>query len=204
MRFTKEFQIRNKARTLQPILMEMLIKENAMALLKNKKIMWTKLSKPEESFDKSYTYWSTIILIDQETSNKMKKAGMSGAGKTTVVDGQEVPSIKMNRKTHWKKSGDAKSPVRVVDMYGQDIDPRVIGNGSIANVQYTATPYDFNGRKGRSVELVAIQIVDLIEYKGGNSSSSANEFDFLAREEVVLDTDVPSDDLDLGSDDIFE
>ena len=169
-----------------------------MSVLKNKKLMWTKLAKPEDSFDKSHTYWSTVVLVDQATSDKMKKAGMSGAGKTTVVEGTEVPSIKMTRKTHWKKSGDEKSPVRVVDMYGQDIDPRIIGNGTVANVQYTATPYDFNGRKGRSVELVAIQVVELVEYKG-SASSATNEFDFLAREETVLE----DGGLDLD-DDIFE
>ena len=105
---------------------------------------------------------------------------------------------------HWKKSGEDKTPVRVVDMFGQDIDARTIGNGSVVNVQYTVRDWEFQGRKGRTPELVAVQVVELIEYTGGTKASTTNEFDFLAREEVVLDTDVPSDDLDLGSDDIFE
>ena len=160
--------------------------------------MWSKLGKPEQSFDKTYTQWSVVVLVDDATSEKMVKAGMTGAGKTTTVDGTDVPSIRMNRKTHWKKSGDEKTPVKVVDMYGQDLDPRTIGNGSVANIQYTATPYDFNGKKGRSVELVAVQIIELVEYKASASATAGNEFDFLARAETSLEDEVNLDD------DIFE
>ena len=173
-----------------------------MALLKEKKIMWAKLGKPEESFDKTYTQWSVVVLIDEVMSSKMKKAGLTGAGKTTIVGEKEVPSIRMSRKTHWKKSGDEKTPVKVVDMYGQDIDPRTVGNGTVANIQYTATPYEFNGKIGKSVELIAIQVIDLVEYKSTGVDSAGDEFSFLARETASLED--AGDDLDLGSDDIFE
>ena len=175
-----------------------------MALLKNKKAMWVKLGQPEKKYGVDDTQWSIILVVDGDFSSKWVKNNLAMKEKFLTIDDKETPVIKLKRDTHWKKSGEDKTPVRVVDMFGQDIDARTIGNGSVVNVQYTVRDWEFQGRKGRSPELVAVQVVELVEYTGSSKAGNTNEFDFLAREEVVLDTEVPSDDLDLGSDDIFE
>ena len=169
-----------------------------MALLKNKKAMWVKLGQPEKKYGVDDTQWSIILVVSEGESKKWVKAKMAMKEKFMEIDGNETPVIKLKKDTHWKKSGEDKTPVRVVDMYGQDLDPRVIGNGSTVNVQYSVRDWDFQGRTGRTAELVAVQVSELIEYKGGKGSSTANEFDFLAREASELE-----DDLDLDED-LFE
>ena len=169
-----------------------------MALLKNKKAMWVKLGQPEKKYGVDDTQWSIILVVSEAESKKWVKANMAMKEKFMEIDGTETPVIKLKKDTHWKKSGEDKTPVRVVDMYGQDLDPRIIGNGSVVNVQYTVRDWEFQGRKGRSAELVAVQVIELIEYTGGKASSTTNEFEFLAREATELE-----DDLDLD-DDMFE
>ena len=166
-----------------------------MAVLKGKKAFWLKLSTPEKKYMSEETQWSIVLhLSDKESRTMLKKKLIT---KERFND-DDVPFVKVTRSTHWKKSGDEKTPVKVVDMYGQDLDPRSVGNGSTVNVQYSVRDWDFNGQKGKSMELVAVQVVELIEYTGGTSSSGGSEFDFLSRDEVTLD-----DDLDLD-DDVFE
>ena len=174
-----------------------------MALLKAKKVMWVKLGQPEESWDKSFTQWSLIALVDKEFQKKWIKKGLPGGTAKNLpreieLDGVTSAAIKLNRKTHYKKSGDEMKPVKVVDMFGQDVDPRIIGNGTTMNIQYKSNEYDFNGKQGFSAELIAVQVIDLVEYKGGDSGTAGDEFEFMAKEEVPF-----KDDLDLD-DDVFE
>jgi hypothetical protein len=69
----------------------------------------------------------------------------------------------------------------------------MIGNGSIGNVKVYQYAYYVAGRKGTGCSLTAIQITDLIEYKGGSSD------DFVAIEsEAPSASPVASDSVTSG------
>ena len=170
-----------------------------MALLKAKKAFWVKLGQPEKKYGVDDTQWSIILEVTDKESMKWVKAGLAMKPKTLTFNETEMDVIKLKRDTHWKKSGEEKTPVKVVDMFGQDIDPRIVGNGSVVNVQYSVRDWEFQGRKGKSPELIAVQIVELVEYKGGSNSSAGDEFEFMARDESPF----KDEDLDLD-DDVFE
>ncbi len=163
--------------------------------------MWSKLATPENKFGSEETQWAIDLILSDDESRKWVRAGLATKERFMDVDGVEVPVIKLKKDTHWKKSGEAKTPVKVVDAYGQEVDARLIGNGSIVNVQYSVREWEFQGRKGKTPELVAVQVIELVEFTG--KSSAGDEFEFLARQEVSLEQTDDSADLNLD-DDVFE
>ena len=170
-----------------------------MALLKGKKAMWAKLSTPEKKYGSDDTQWSIDLIVSDADSRKWVKSKLAMKERFLDIDGEEVCVIKLKKDTHWKKSGEAKTPIKVVDAYGQDVDPRTIGNGSVVNAQYTVRDWEFQGKKGKTAELVAIQVVELVEYTGGDQSVAGDEFEFAKMEEQPL----VDDELDL-EEDVFE
>ena len=169
-----------------------------MALLKGKKLMWAKLSgMGEKKYGSELTQWSLNAVVSDQESRKWVKAGYAQKERFQEIDGEEATCIFLKRDTHYK-SGDEKTAPRVVDMYGMDVDPSTIGNGTVANIQYNVREWEFEGRKGKSPELLAVQIVELVEYKSGGGGMS-NEFEFMTKEgDTSFD-----DDVDFG-DDEFE
>ena len=172
-----------------------------MALLKNKKAMWSKLGTPEKKYGTDETQWAIDLILSDDESRKWVRSGLAMKERFMDVHGVEVPVRKLKKDTHWKKSGEAKTSVKVVDAYGQDVDPRLIGNGSIVNAQYNVRDWEFQGRSGKTAELVAVKVIELVQFSG--KSSAGDEFEFLAREEVSLES-APKGDLDLSDDDVFE
>jgi hypothetical protein len=172
-----------------------------MALLKNVKLHWARLDTPEKKYMSEETQWSVNAQVDDSTSRKFVKSKLITKERWMVVDGNEVPVISFRRDTHYRKTGDDRTPVRVVDVYGQEVKASKIGNGTVANIQYSIRDWEYQGRKGKSMELLAVQVIDLIEYAGG--SVAGDEFEFTARKEVSLEPKVTVADIDL-SDDEFE
>lgn len=156
-----------------------------MALLKNVKLHWARLATPEKKYMSEETQWSVNAQVDDETSRKFVKGKLITKERWMEVNGEEVPIISFRRDTHFRKTGDDRTPVRVVDLYGQELDASKIGNGTVANIQYSIRDWEFQGRKGKSMELLAVQVVELVEYAGG--SKAGDEFDFAERKEVPLE-----------------
>jgi hypothetical protein len=172
-----------------------------MALLKNVKLHWARLGTPEKKYMSEETQWSVNAQVDDATSRKFVKGKLITKERWMEVDGEEVPVISFRRDTHYRKTGDDRTPVRVVDVYGQEVNASTIGNGTVANIQYSIRDWEYQGRKGKAMELLAVQIIDLVEYSGG--SKAGDEFEFAARKEVSLEPIVSTADVDL-SDDEFE
>ena len=70
-----------------------------------------------------------------------------------------------------RKDGSRRQAPSVKDSQNNPWDNKLIGNGSTVNVK--ALPFDWNyaGKTGRSADLTAVQVVDLIEY--------GNDFDVV-------------------------
>jgi hypothetical protein len=161
-----------------------------MALLNNVTLHWARLAQPEKKYMSEETQWSVNAQIEDKVSRKFVKDKLTTKERWMQVEGEDVPYIKFTRSTHYKKSGDERAPVRVVDKYGKTVDSAMIGNGTAANVQYSVRDWEFQGRKGKSVELLAVQITNLIEKE---DRSAGSEFDFVDEKEVSLE-DVNLDD----------
>jgi hypothetical protein len=65
------------------------------------------------------------------------------------------------------KAGDVNKAPEVLDAAKSKtaIDPRTIGHGSKGHVKVFSYEYDFNGKQGTGVQLLAIQITDLVKYE---------------------------------------
>ena len=164
-----------------------------MATFKNKTIQWVKLDpqNPETTYESTDMFqWSLDVLVTGEEAQAWVDEGFTQKPKP-VKDQNDLFTIKLKRPTIWKKSGNAKDPVKVLDEYGDAIDPAKIGNGTVANIQFSPYEWEFKGRKGKSTELQAVQIITLEVYEGGNSAG--DEFSFKAKKKVNLD------DIDLTS-----
>ena len=132
--------------------------------------------------------WSVDCLLSPEQAKTWKDSGVKPAVKDK--DGQTF--VKLKKDCVWRNSGDPKKPPMVVDKFGDSMDPLIIGNDSVCNVQYSIRDWEFQGQKGKSAELIAVQVLELNEYTG--SSGDSVEFSFSAKEEKSLDAITEGDD----------
>lgn len=141
-------------------------------LLNNVQLDWAKLdpSNPDMGFDKKTPQYSiavtTTVKADYEA---YKKAGINF--KPKEEDGKVVYTANLKKKIYKDDSGKNTTPApAVVDGQLQPLDGKLVGNGSIGNVQVRFKPYEYMGKTGTSVQLMAIQVTKLVEYVGSNES----------------------------------
>ena len=100
---------------------------------------------------------------DDDVKTQLEDAGVKMKAHT---DGYWYAGIKRNVMN--RKGEPNKAPV-IVDANKQPIDPDIaIGNGSIGNLKLFSYDWSVGGRSGKSAMLSAVQITNLIEYKGGD------------------------------------
>ena len=135
-------------------------------ILKDVKVEWAKLedSNPDKGYQNAGPdAWMIDVILSPKATLEWNTFGITSPAIKVNKNGDSVVRIK--RKVFWK-SGDRKAPVVVVD--GQNmpfgIEDRGIGNGSLCNVQLTSFAWEGGGRSGVSAELVAVQVVSLIEF----------------------------------------
>lgn len=127
---------------------------------------WAKiLGKPAKGYTPGETEWSIDIYIDDKTIAKLEK---DGAGQYVKEDKNGVKFIKFVRKGVTRDGQDAK-PFRVVDNKGQPWDQtKLIGNGSVVNVQYLYNELDAGKKTHRfKPSALAFQVWDHKAYEGG-------------------------------------
>ena len=152
-------------------------------LLNNVSISWVKFDpmNADQGFDKkSPQYSCTVKISDKVQAEEWKKAGINV--KPVEENGTVVYSATLKKKIYLDADGkNSTKPPAVVDKQLQPLLPSIIGNGSIGNAQVRLKPYEYMGKTGISVQLLALQVTELKEYAGGES---------LAFEAVDSDTDV--------------
>ena len=141
-------------------------------LLNNVDLSWVKFdpANPDLGFDKKTPQYSMTV----KTSNKVdaeawKKAGINV--KPVEENGGVSYTATIKKKIYLDADGkNSTKPPAVVDKQLQPItNTNSIGNGSKGNVQVRLKPYEYNGKKGISVQLLAVQVTELKEYQGGES-----------------------------------
>lgn len=137
-----------------------------MAVIKNVKISWVKCDEnnPDMGFDGDSPAWKVNIENPSDALVQMwKDKGLGGLKKTKDTG---APYLVVQRKATKYKNGDSKEAPSVVDGHLKPLDPNIVGNGSIANIQYSTYPWTFKNKEGVAADLMGIQVLNLIMREG--------------------------------------
>ena len=120
---------------------------------------WASIKTPNTTFEPVYT---VNLVVDDEVANDFASRGHK------VKQMDEGPALIIKRKVDGP-NGMVRSSPRLLDQNKQEVN-LAVGNGSKIRVQYNE--YSGEGKFGpyTGLDLQAVQIVDLIEYKSEDGS----------------------------------
>jgi hypothetical protein len=165
----------------------------------NVKVMWTKLQadKPEAPYQgEGVSNWTVQAVLDDAQAEKYKETGLFPKFKRNqehdLVLEDGLRQVKLKKSATFGVGGKPKRPVVVVDEYGNKVTD-LIGNGSVCNIQCSAHVWTRDGKTNTSLELQAVQVMELVEYVEGEGGDDFEPtFDFKKQKKVDLkDVKVP-------------
>lgn len=156
-----------------------------MAIVQGK-AMWASVQTPNTKFEPVYCI---DLVISKKDADTIKKQGLKVK---TNDDGEYY--VKFKRKL-FKKGGDQNKKPKVVDANRQPF-AGLIGNGSIVNVQYSVYEWDNSFGSGISADLSGVQVIELVEFTGGDGEEFPVVDGFIAQPTKAT----PSDDLPFSDD----
>jgi hypothetical protein len=160
-------------------------------VIRNAELFWAKLDQPVNPFNAPQPHWELQIRTRDKAEAKVWKE--TNKMNATLKEDSEGTYYQVNLKRKaFTRDGDPRDPVKVVDAQLMPIDGGILGNGSVGNVQIETYPYKMNGKEGIGFSIKAVQVLKLVEYKGGNSLA----FDIEGETEIVVPTDTSNDDTD--------
>ncbi|MEO1944655.1 MAG: hypothetical protein ABGY11_10175 [Candidatus Thioglobus sp.] len=166
----------------------------------NVKVVWTKLQEnnPEPPYQgEGVNNWTIQAVLSDEQADAYKKTGLFPKIKRDIehelVLHDGLRQVKLKKSTTFGEGGQPKKPVIVVDTYGNPFTD-LIGNESICNIQCSGHNWSRDGKENTSLELQAVQILELVEYREdqGTGEEFVPTFDFQKQEKVAL-ADVAGD-----------
>ena len=135
----------------------------------NGKAYWASVVTPNTTFDEDGVY-SIDLAVDEENKKSAVAEGLSIKNK-----GDERGDFDTIKRKAKRKDGSANRAPDIMDNMKRPLQNTLIGNGSTVNVLFKT--YEWNhkptNRSGKSADLQAVQVVNLIPYEGSNSGSSA-------------------------------
>ena len=137
------------------------------------KAYWASITRPNTTFDPVY---QVDLAIDDATADDFKSRGV------TVKTDDRGNIIKFKRKVS-RQDGSQNPTPRLVDSAKNPVDV-LVGNGSTVKVLYKEFEWQFAGKSGKSLDLQAVQVLDLVPYgedfdvAEGFSSAKENGEDF--------------------------
>ena len=117
------------------------------------KAYWASITRPNTTFDPVY---QIDVAVDDITAKDFASRGV------TVKEDERGKVLKFKRKVE-RQDGTANPMPRLVDAKKNPIDV-LVGNGSMGKVLYKEIEWTFAGKSGRSLDLQAVQVLDLIPY----------------------------------------
>ena len=131
---------------------------------------WASVTTPNTRFEPTYTI---DLVVDEDTAEQLRTSGI------TIKDKEEGPTVTMKRNVNGPNGMVRRAP-RLIDRNKEELDC-LVGNGSKVRVQAKEWEINRNGQAFKGLELQAVQVLDLIEYKSGDG----DEFDAFPDEAEV-------------------
>ena len=167
--------------------------EIAKYAFENVKVNWAKLQgdNPEPPYQGEGNHnWTVQIVLSDDAADDYKDTKLFPRFKRNkdheLVLEEGLRQVKLKKSTTFGVGGKPKKPVVVVDTFGNKFTD-LIGNGSVCNIQCSAHTWTRDGKTNTSLELQAVQVVELVEY---NESEGGDEFvptfDFKKQKKVDL------------------
>ncbi len=172
----------------------------------NVKVMWAKLQEdnPEAPYQgEGVSNWTIQAVLDDAQADKYKGTDLFPKFKRNqehdLVLEDGLRQVKLKKSATFGVGGKPKRPVVVVDEFGNKFTD-LIGNGSVCNIQCSAHVWTRDGKQNTSLELQAVQVVDLVEYVEGEGGDNFEPtFDFKKQKKVAInDVKVPKEADDIG------
>lgn len=172
----------------------------------NVKVMWAKLQEdnPEPPYQgEGVSNWTIQAVLDDAQADKYKETGLFPKFKRNqehdLVLEDGLRQVKLKKSATFGVGGKPKRPVVVVDEFGNKFTD-LIGNGSVCNIQCSAHVWTRDGKQNTSLELQAVQVVDLVEYVEGEGGDDFEPtFEFKKQKKVAInDVKVPKEADDIG------
>lgn len=131
-----------------------------MAVLKEVRCQWASVIEPNTKFEHR---WEIDATLSDEQAAQFVNEGLK------IKDTEGVKTYRFKRKCEIKKMDGTVAklePPKVVDAAKAPFD-RLIGNGSLVNIQYTIRKGEMMGTPYCKADLNAVQVLELVEYGGG-------------------------------------
>jgi hypothetical protein len=130
------------------------------------KVYWASIQAPNTTYEPE---WGLDMLVDDNNRKAFEADGVDIKNK-----GDERGDFVHIRQKVSRRDGTQNDAPVVMDGQKKPFK-ELVGNGSIANVQYTPFEWSMNGKSGVSPILKRVQIVEHVPYAGGN----AEDFDVI-------------------------
>lgn len=133
---------------------------------------WAKIvGDPQPGYDKTQKEWSIDVgNLDDETVQKLKAEGIGNKVKNKGDDRGNFISFKRKALKKDQATGQMvpSKPIKIVDAQKREWDGKtLIGNGSTVNVSFVINDVPYNGKNFRKPGIIAVQVVKLVDYEGG-------------------------------------
>ena len=125
---------------------------------------WASIKTPNTTFEPMYT---VNLVVDEATANDFASRGH------TIKQMDEGSAIVIKRKVNGP-NGMVRTAPRLLDQNKQEVN-LAVGNGSKVRVQCNEYAWEYAGKAGKGLDLHAVQIVDLVEYKAEDGSEFFDE-----------------------------
>lgn len=125
---------------------------------------WASIKTPNTTFEPVYT---VNLVVDQDTADDFAGRGHK------VKQMDEGPALIIKRKVNGP-NGMIRNAPRLLDQNKQEVN-LAVGNGSKIRVQCNEYEWEYAGNTGKSLDLQAVQIIDLVEYKAEDGSEFFDE-----------------------------
>ena len=162
-----------------------------MSILRNVKVQWAQVLTPDTKFDPVWHVTAVLEdhhkkqLIDESKEIDPKKKGVK------IKENDDGDFIYRFRRKVEKADGSGENnPPAVCGPKGKDDKfEKLIGNGSVCNIQYRFVPYNNKFGSGVTCDLQGIQVISHVPYGSqdgdefdsevteSSAPSSSNEFD---------------------------
>ena len=145
-----------------------------MAILRNVPVMWASVQKPNLQFEPT---WEIQVTLTPEQAKELQAEAKALNPKGIKIKNEDdgTKTFRFKRKVNRADGNGENNPPVVCGPGGKDDKfDKLIGNGSICNVQYSLVKYD-NPKfgKGITTDLKGVQVLIHVPY----GSQDGDEFD---------------------------